>query len=209
MVVGQYLDGLPLYRQSAILAREGIEIERATLAGWVGHVAWWVMPLAELIGAHVMAAPVIHTDDTPIAVLAPGNGKTRTGRLWAYVVDERPCQGVRLPAAYYRFSPDRRGERPRNHLARFRGVIQADAFSGYEALARSTESARRPIGRGPPQLIHAACWAHARRKFYDVFEATKSPLTGEALKRIGELYAIEAAIAGQPRGPSLGSRFAG
>jgi transposase len=131
VVVGKYLDGLPLYHQSAILAREGIAIERATLADWVGHVAWWVMPLAELIGAQVMAAPVIHTDDTPIAVLAPGNGKTRTGRLWAYVVDERPWQGVRLPAAYYRFSPDRRGERPRDHLAGFRGVIQADAFSGY------------------------------------------------------------------------------
>jgi transposase len=206
VVVGKYLDGLPLYRQSAILAREGIAIERATLADWVGHVAWWVMPLAELIGAQVMAAPVIHTDDTPIAVLAPGNGKTRTGRLWTYVVDERPWQGVRLPAAYYRFSPDRRGERPRDHLARFRGVIQADAFSGYEALARSAASARGPIGRGPPRLIHAACWAHARRKFYDVFEATKSPLAGEALKRIGELYAIEAKIAGQPAEARLGAR---
>jgi transposase len=206
VVVGKYLDGLPLYRQSAILAREGIAIERATLADWVGHVAWWVVPLAELIGAQVMAAPVIHTDDTPIAVLAPGNGKTRTGRLWAYVVDERPWQGVRLPAAYYRFSPDRRGERPRDHLAGFRGVIQADAFSGYEALARSAASARGPIGRGPPRLIHAACWAHARRKFYDVFEATKSPLAGEALKRIGELCAIEAKIAGQPAEARLVAR---
>jgi transposase len=128
VVVGKYLDGLPLYRQSAILLREGIEIERATLADWVGHVAWWVAPLAEMIGAHVMAAPVIHTDDTPIAVLAPGNGKTRTGRLWAYVLDERPWQGSRASAAYYRFSPDRRGERPRDHLAGFRGAIQADAL---------------------------------------------------------------------------------
>lgn len=203
VVVGKYLDGLPLYRQSAILAREGIEIERATLADWVGHVAWWVTPLAELIGAQVMAAPVLHTDDTPIAVLAPGNGKTRTGRLWAYVVDERPWQGTRAPAAYYRFSPDRRGERPRDHLARFRGVIQADAFSGYEALARS---ALERAGRGPPRLIHAACWAHARRKFYDVFEATKSPLAEEALKRIGELYAIEAEITGQPAEARLVAR---
>ena len=97
VVVSKYLDGLPLYRQSAILAREGIEIERATLADWVGHVAWWVMPLAQMIGAHVMAAPVIHTDDTPIAVLAPGNGKTRTGRIWIYLVDERPWQGSRAP----------------------------------------------------------------------------------------------------------------
>ena len=158
------------------------------------------MPLAELIGAHVMAAPIIHTDDTPIAVPAPGNGKTRTGRLWAYVVDERPRQGARAPAADYRFSPDRRGERPRDHLARFRGVIQADAFSGYEALARSAaeRSAKDPISRGPPSLIHAACWAHARRKFYDVFEATKSPIAEEALKRIAKLYKIEAEINGWP-----------
>jgi transposase len=203
VVVGKYLDGLPLYRQSAILAREGVEIERATLADWVGHVAWWVMPLTALIGAEVMAAPVLHTDDTPIAVLAPGNGKTRTGRLWAYVVDERPWQGGRAPAAYYRFSPDRRGERPRDHLTRFRGVIQADAFSGYEALVRS---AVERSGRGPPRLIHAACWAHARRKFYDVFEATKSPIAEQALQRIGELYAIEAEITGQPAEMRLAAR---
>jgi transposase len=197
VVVSKYLDGLPLYRQSGILAREGIEIERATLADWVGHAAWWVTPLAELIGAHVLAAPIIHTDDTPIAVLAPGNGKTRTGRLWTYVVDERPWQGGRAPAAYYRFSPDRRGERPRDHLARFRGVIQADAFSGYQALTRPAAVGDR-VGRGSPPLIHAACWAHARRKFYDVFESTKSPIAEEALKQIGELYRIEAEITGQP-----------
>jgi len=208
VVVGKYLDGLPLYRQSAILAREGVEIERATLADWVGQVAWWVAPLAELIGAQVMAAPVIHTDDTPIAVLAPGNGKTRTGRLWAYVLDERPWQGGRAPAAYYRFSPDRKGERPRDHLVGFRGVIQADAFAGYEALARSAASARGPIGRGPPRLTHAACWAHARRKFYDVFESTKSPIAEEALKRIGELYQIEAEIAGHPADTRLAARQA-
>lgn len=204
VVVGKYLDGLPLYRQSAIFLREGIEIERATLADWVGRVAWWVAPLAALIGSQVMAAPVLHTDDTPIAVLAPGNGKTRTGRLWTYVVDERPWQGNRAPAAYYRFSPDRRGERPRDHLALFRGVIQADAFSGYEALARSAARS----GRGPPAVTHAACWAPARRKFYDVFESTKSPIAEEALRRIGQLYAIEAEIAGQPSERRLTARQA-
>jgi transposase len=204
VVVGKYLDGLPLYRQSAIFLREGIEIERATLADWVGHVAWWVAPLAALIGGQVMAAPVLHTDDTPIAVLAPGNGKTRTGRLWTYVVDERPWQGGRAPAAYYRFSPDRRGERPRDHLALFRGVIQADAFSGYEALVRSAARS----SRGPPAVTHAACWAHARRKFYDVFESTRSPIAQEALRRIGELYAIEAEIAGQPAAVRLTVRRA-
>lgn len=189
VVVSKYLDGLPLYRQSAILAREGIAIERATLADWVGHAAWWLKPLAERIAAHVLGAPVIHTDDTPIAVLAPGRGRTRTGRLWIYLLDERPWCGSRPPAALYRFSPDRKGERPREHLAGFQGVIQADAFSGYEALTRGT---------GPPRIHHAACWAHARRKFFDVHEGTKSPIAAEALRRIGELYAIEAGINGRP-----------
>lgn len=181
-------DGLPLYRQSAILAREGIAIERATPADWVGHVAWWLKPLAERIATHVLAAPVIHTDDTPVAVLAPGHGRTKTGRLWTYLVDERPWCSSRHPAALYRFSPDRKGERPREHLAGFQGVIQADASSGYQVLTR---------GVGPPCIAHAACWAHARRKFFDVHEATKSPIAAEALRRIGELYAIEASITGR------------
>jgi len=140
-----------------------------------------------------MTAPVIHTDDTPIAVLAPGNGKTRTGRIWTYVLDERPWQGRRKPAAWYRFSPDRKGERPQGHQAGFRGVIQADAFSGYESLARSEAS----TGHDPPRILHAACWAHARRKFFDVFEATKSPIAEDALRRIGELCRIEAEISGR------------
>jgi transposase len=181
--VAKYLDGLPLYRQPAILAREGIESERATLADWVGQAAWWLTPLAQLIGAHVMTSPVIHTDDTPIAVLAPGHG--RTGRIWTYVVEERPWQGERAPATYYRFSPDRRGERPREHLASFHGVIQADAFSGYAALVRQVG----PPGANTPRIMHAACWAHARRKFFDEFERTKSPIAEEALRRIGELCA--------------------
>jgi len=111
-------------------------------------------------------------------------------------------------AAYYRFSPDRRGEKPRDHFARFRGAIQADAFSGYEALARSAaeRATRGPTGRGPPVLTHAACWAHARRKFYDVLESTKSPIAEEALKRIGELYQIEAEINGQPAEARLAAR---
>jgi transposase len=192
VVTSKYLDGLPLYRQSAILAREGIEIERATLADWVGHAAWWVSPLAAMIGAYVMAAEIIHTDDTPIAVLAPGLGRTRTGRIWIYLVDERAWGGSRAPAAYYRFSPDRKGERPRDHLANFHGVIQADAYSGYNALYRQSG----PPGVNTPRIMHAACWAHARRKLFDEFERTKSPIAEEALKRIGKLYDIEADITG-------------
>jgi transposase len=139
-----------------------------------------------------MAAEVIHTDDTPIAVLAPGLGRTRTGRIWTYVVDERPWAGSRAPAAYYRFSPDRKGERPRDHLAGFRGIIHADAFSGYEALFRQAG----PPGANAPRIMHAACLAHARRKLFDEFERTKSPIAEEALRRIGKLYNIETDING-------------
>lgn len=196
VVVSKYLDGLPLYRQSAILAREGIEIERQTLADWVGHAAWWVTPLAAMIGRHVLAASVIHTDDTPIKVLAPGNGQTRTGRIWTYLVDERSWQGKHAAAAFYRYSPDRKTERPKDHLAGFTGIIQADAFSGYEKLARSS----------PATITHAACWAHARRHLYDELEKTKSPIAEEALRRIGQLYEIEAAITGKTAEQRLAAR---
>jgi len=202
VVVSKYLDGLPLYRQSAILAREGIEIERQTLADWVGHAAWWVMSLAAMIGHHVMTAPVIHTDDTPIKVLAPGNGQTRTGRIWTYLVDERPWQGKHAPAAYYRYSPDRKTDRPRDHLAGFTGIIQADAYIGYEKLARASG----PPGLSPPTIKHAACWAHARRQLYDEFEKTKSPIAEEALRRIGQLYEIESLITGKTAEQRLAAR---
>ena len=165
VVVGKYLDGLPLYRQSAILAREGIEIERATLADWVGHVAWWVMPLAELIGAQVMAAPVIHTDDTPIAVLAPGNGKTRTGRLWAYVVDERPWQGGRasgclLPlqpgspgrAAARSSRPLSRGD-PGRRLQRLRGPGRRPASPETDRPRTAAADPRRLLGARQAQVL--------------------------------------------------------
>jgi transposase len=122
----------------------------------------------------------------------PGLGKTRTGRLWTYLTDERPGGGERAPTAWYRFSPDRKGERPREHLASFHGVIQADAYSGYEALVRRAA----PLGTNAPRIMHAACWAHARRKLFDEFERTKSPIAEEALRRIGELYEIEAQITG-------------
>ncbi len=193
VVVSKYLDGLPLYRQSAILAREGVEIERATLADWVGHAAWWLAPLAAIIGAHVKTAPVIHTDDTPVPLLSPGLGRTRTGRLWVYLTDERSWQGPRAQATWYRFSPDRKGDRPRDHLTGFEGTIQADAYTGYAALTRESG----PQGRNAPRIQHAACWAHARRKLFDEFERTKSPIAQEALRRIGELYAIEAQINGE------------
>jgi transposase len=191
VAVSKYCDGLPLYRQAGILERQGIDVDRATMAQWMGHVAWWLTPLAELIGSTVMAQPVIWTDDTPIRTLAPGTGKTRQARFWCYAVDPRPYKGAGHPAAYYHYSADRKGERPRLHLEGFSGYLHADAFAGYEALYR-------PQGNKPPRIIHVACMAHARRKLFEVFEKTGSPIAEEGLRRIQELYAIEADIKGKP-----------
>jgi len=192
IAIAKYYDGLPLYRQSKIFEREGVEIERMVMADWMGHLAWWITALAEMIGAHVMGAPAIHADDTPIKVLSPGKGRTATGRLWIYAVDERPWAGERAPAAFYRYSPDRKGERPKEHLAGFSGFLHADAYAGY-AL---------------PGITHVQCMAHARRYFFDVFDATKSPIAQEALGRIGALYAIEAEINGKPADVRLAERQA-
>jgi transposase len=191
VLVSKYLDGLPLYRLSGILEREGVAIERQTLADWVGHSAWWLRPVAEAIGAHAMAQGVIWTDDTPIAVLAPGRGKTRQARFWVYAFDPRPWGGTGAPAAFYRYSPDRKGERPQGHLAGFEGWLHADAYAGYDALTGAK-------GGKPPRITHVACLAHARRKLFEVYEAIKSPVAEEGLRRIGELYAIEAGINGKP-----------
>jgi transposase len=187
IAISKYCDGAPLYRQSEILARSGIEISRAAMAEWMGAVAWWTKPIYDLIKAEVMRAPVLHTDDTPVKVLAPGTGKTATGRLWVYLVDEGPWRGPRPPAAYYRYSPDRKGARPQEDLADFSGYLQADAYAGYDKLTA-------PKAGAPSKILHVACMAHARRKFFEAFENTKSPIAAEALKRIQDLYAIEREI---------------
>jgi transposase len=200
VVIGKYLDGLPLYRQSAILAREGVAIERATLADWVGHVAWWVMPLAERVGAHVMAAPVIHTDDTPIAVLA--KGKTITGRLWTYVRDDRPFAGPDPPAAVFYYSRNRNGEHPARHLAGYTGILQADAYAGFGDLYDGK--------RKPKPITEAACWSHGRRKFFVIADTSAkgvgAPVALEAMRRIDAIFAAERDINGHPAGDRLATR---
>ncbi len=195
VLVAKYCDHLPLYRQAEIYARNGLDLDRSTLAGWVGQTARLVRPLVEAVGAHVMAAERVHADDTTVPVLDPGRGKTKTGRLWCYVRDDRPFAGKAPPAVLYCYSPDRKGEHPRAHLAPFRGILQADGYAGYAGL----------YDRG---VTEAACWAHARRKFFDVHAATQSPLALEALQRIAALYAIEAAIRGQPAEARLAVRQA-
>jgi transposase len=177
---------LPLNRQSATYAREGIELDVSTLADWVGTAAATLMPLVETIRTHVFAAERIHADDTTVPVLA--KGKTRIGRLWAYVRDDRPFGGPDPPAAIFFYSPDRGGKHPEEHLATYAGLMQADAYAGFNRLYGA--------GRKPGPIIEAACWAHARRQFFDLARLAKAPIAIEAIERIDALFAIEREING-------------
>jgi transposase len=177
---------LPLNRQSAVYAREGIELDVSTLADWVGAAAATLMPLVEATRAHVFAAERIHADDTTVPVLA--KGKTRTGRMWTYVRDDRPFGGRDPPAAIFFYSPDRGAKHPEQHLTGYAGLMQADAYAGFNRLY----DARRKQGA----IVEAACWAHARRKFFDLARLDKAPVAIEAIKRIDALFAIEREING-------------
>ena len=177
-------DHLPLYRQAEIYAREGLELDRSTLGDWVGQAAWLLDPVVAAIRRHVFAAEKIHGDDTTVPVLAPGLGRTATGRLWVYVRDDRLFAGPAAPAAAYFYSPDRGAAHPAAHMASFTGFLQADGYAGFEGLYN-------PARTKPGPITEVACWAHCRRKFFDVWEATKSPVAKEALDRIAAVYAIE------------------
>jgi len=185
VIAAKYADHCPLYRQEGIYRRSGVELPRAMLASWVGEAAELLDPLVGALEQHVLSASRLHADDTPVPVLAPGKGRTHTGRLWAYVRDDRPCGGRDPPAVVYRYSPDRKAERPQAHLRSFAGILQADAYSGFTPLYAD--------GR----IVEAACWAHARRKYYDVYMMDRSPIAAQALQRIGELYALEREIRGR------------
>jgi transposase len=178
VIVSKYDDHLPLHRQAEIYAREGVALDTSTLSDWVGAAAATLKPLTAALAADILASDTLHADDTPVPVLAPGAGRTKTGRLWAYVRDERPFAGARPPAVLFFYSPDRKGEHPRRHLANFTGVIHADGYAGFNGLFEA--------GR----ISEAGCWAHARRKFFDVHAASGSPIAKEALDRIAALYAI-------------------
>lgn len=186
VITAKYADHCPLYRQEGIYRRSGVELPRAMLTSWVGETARLLDPLVAALERYVLSAAKLHADDTPVPVLAPGQGRTKTGRLWAYVRDERPGAGPDPPAVVYRYSPDRKGERPQSHLEPFAGILQADGYGGFTPLYTD--------GR----IVEAACWAHARRKYYDVYVSDRSPTALEALRRIGLLYAIEREIRGQP-----------
>jgi transposase len=190
IMVSKFDDHLPLHRQAEIYARDGVELNTSTLSGWVGATAAALAPLIDRLKRDVMASETLHGDDTPVAVLAPGSGRTKTGRFWVYVRDERCHGGKRPPAAVFFYSPDRKAERPLAHLKDFTGVLHADGYAGFKGLYES--------GRKPGPIVEAACWAHARRKFHDVHAANGSAIARQALERIGELYAIEQEIRGQP-----------
>src|SRR3954452_25500402 len=180
---------LPLYRQSKMLEHQCITLDRSTLSHWVGRACWWLTPLYELVLSTALAAPKLFADDTTLPVLDPGRGKTKTGRLWCYAVDDRPWRGPGHPVAAYVYTEDRKGAHPAEHLAGFRGVLQVDGYAGFKRLAGTHADA---------SVTLAFCWSHARRKFYDFHASTQSPLAAAVLKRMGELYAIEAEIRGHP-----------
>jgi len=179
---------LPLNRQSETFAREGIELDTSTLADWVGACTANLSPLLALIRAHVMAAERLHGDDTTVPVLA--KGKTSTGRLWTYVRDDRPFAGPSPPAALFHYSPDRRGEHPRRHLAGYAGILQADAYAGFNELYHP--------GRRPGPVIEAGCWSHGRRKLFDLAQLARAPIAAEAVRRIDAIFDVERTINGLP-----------
>jgi transposase len=189
VLVSKFADSLPLYRQAKMLERQGIILDRSTLSKWVGRACWWLTPLYDLMLATALSAPKLFADDTTLPVLDPGRGRTKTGRLWCYAVDDRPWRGPGHPIAAYVYSEDRKGAHPAGHLAAFRGVLQVDGYAGFKRLAGD---------RADASVSLAFCWAHMRRKFFDFHTATKSPLAAEVLKRIRELYQIEAEIRGHP-----------
>jgi transposase len=206
ILVEKYANHQPLNRQSEQYAREGIQLSVSTMADHVGACAAELMPLYELIKAHVFAAERIHGDDTTVPVLA--KVKTRTGRLWTYVRDDRPFGGAAAPAAVYFYSPDRGGEHPERHLAGYVGILQADAYAGFNTVYKPD--------RKPGPIIEAACWAHARRKFFELADIaaaargkTKpaiSPIAFEAVQKIDAIFMLERTINGLPPQERLAAR---
>ena len=183
-----------------MLAAYGIKLDRSTLVHWIGRTAWWLQPLYALLSETVMAAGKVFCDDTPLPVLDRTRRRTRIARLWCYAVDDRPWQGPVPAVVVYRYAEDRRGRHVKEHLDGFRGVLQVDGYSGYDDLARPD----RPGGT----ITLAYCLAHARREFFDVHKRTQDPVAAEALRRIGEIYAIEARIRGRPAGERVAVRQA-
>ena len=185
VLVAKYADHLPLYRQAQIYARQGIQLDRSTLADWVGRAAWYLRPLRDHILERLRRSERLFADETTAPVLDPGRGRTKTGQLWAYARDDRPWGGDTPPMVAYVYAADRKGERAEAHLGNFAGILQVDGYGGYTALAKRRQ-----------QIVLAFCWAHVRRKFYEL--ADNSPVAVEVLQRIAALYKIEDEVRGAP-----------
>ena len=188
IAVSKFSWHLPLYRQAQMLAGQGVELDRSTLVRWIERAAWWLQPLHALLVSTVMSAPKVFCDDTPLPVLDRTRRRTRIARLWCYAVDDRPWQGPAKPAVVFRYAENRRGRHVKEHLEDFHGVLQVDGYAGYGQLAEADR-------RGGPITL-AFCLAHARRQFFEVHKQIADPVAAEALRRIGEVYAIEARIRG-------------
>ena len=194
VAVSKYNDGLPLYRQAQILERDGIHLDRATLSDWMGRTAWWLKPLWELLLGSVLSSPKLFCDDTRLPVLAPGKGRTRTGYLWGIARDDSPWRGDLPPAVAYVYTEDRVWDRAREVLADYTGVLQVDGWGGFKRLTGKQDAV--PDDAGAVTL--AFCWSHGRRQFFEIHQSSQSPIAGEVLRRIAELYRIEDEIRGQP-----------
>ena len=198
--IQKYCNSLPLYRQSQMYKREGVILSRTTMAGWMGQCSNLLEPLVAEIQKSVFSSSHIHGDDTHVSVLAPGFGKTKTGRLWVYVRDGRPHGDTVPPAVCYFYSPDRKGERPAEHLKGFSGILHADAYSGYDRLYDTERNKQGTVEE-------AACWAHTRRKFYEANVVTdKASIAIETLVKIAKIYRIEDMVNGLPPDQRLEKR---
>ncbi len=186
VLAAKYADHLPLYRQAQIYGRQGVTLDRSTLADWVGRAAFALRPVHARLLELLKASTKLFADETTAPVLDPGRGRTKTGQLWAYARDDRPWGGAEPPGVAFVYAPDRKGERPAAHLAGFAGVLQVDGYAGYAGL----------VAGGAVTLAY--CWAHARRSFYEIHAGSPAPIAAEALARIGKLYEIEAEIRGRP-----------
>ncbi len=185
VLVSKYADHLPLYRQAQIYSRQGVKLDRSTLADWVGHAAFLLRPVQARLLTKLKASTKLFADETTAPVLDPGRGQVKTGQFWAYARDDSPWNGSDPPGVVYMYASDRKGERPMEHLEGFTGILQVDGYGGYSKLAKRNA------------VLLAFCWAHVRRKFYELAAAGPAPIASEALSRITALYQIETEIRGK------------
>ncbi len=190
VVVARYADHLPLYRQAQGLARQGIEIGREVLAGWLGAAAFEVRPVVARLREILLGSVRLFADETTMPVLDPGRGKTKTGFAWAIARDDRPWGGTEPPAVVFHYAPGRGAEHARTLLEGYTGILQCDGYAGYKSLAAPKD------GGGGATLVY--CWSHVRRGFFDLTKKQTAPIAAEALRRIAALYAIEDTVRGKP-----------